>query len=278
MVQGIDEPFDSCNTLNLVTRFIKPISHLFTLVFCVYYIGHRRKLYNYLSFWFSIYQILAIIGGIFELFQCSFTYKDEQDWTLANEIVAICSTVFTTSMMSLWWIMILLCWYKKWSKQKIIKIGKIMVGIIILFIIPMQLVILFTFGYTTAMSNVLRTGGIVGQVFNIAMIFVLKSDPNVPKFTSYQLWFILVWCGVLSYFIASVTVFIYNYAWGRILIWQYFWFVAYWLLYLESLPQTKIYDWDHEWNSASKQLTQMMMIHQSDVNRNTRIEQNMISI
>ena len=255
MVQGIDEPFDSCNALNLVTRFIKPISHLFTLLFCVYYIGRRRKLYNYLSFWFSMYQILGIIAGIFEVFQCSFAYKDEEYWTLSNKIVTSCNTVFTTAMMSLWWIMILVCWYKKWSKEKIIKIGKIMVGIIILFIVPMQLVILFIFGFTTIWSNALRIGGIVGQILHVAIIYVLKSDANVEKFSSYQLWFVLVWCGVLSYFIASVSILMYNYVWGRILLYQYFWFVAYWLMYLESLPQTKIYDWDQEWNFALKQFS-----------------------
>ena len=50
---NINIKHDARNTLNIATRFIRPVSHVFALVFCLYYIGYRRKLYNYLSFWFS---------------------------------------------------------------------------------------------------------------------------------------------------------------------------------------------------------------------------------
>ena len=254
-MQGIDEPFETCNTLNIATRFIRPVSHVFALVFCLYYIGYRRKLYNYLSFWFSVYHIIGTIAAIFEIFQCSVIYKDESKWSISDKIVTACSTTITTCMMSLWWIIILVCWYEKWTKDKIIKIAKSISVIIIIVVLPVQLTILFIFGLSTLLSNILRLiSGIVGFILQIAIIFVLKSDENVAKFTSCQLWFVLVFCGPVSYFVGSAAILTFGYVWGRILIYQYFWLSAFWIFYLESIPQTKIYDWDHEWNQESKRL------------------------
>ena len=53
MVEGFGESWEDCDTLNLLTRGTKPISH-FLLVFCLYYVGYKR-----------IYSILYHFGSVF---------------------------------------------------------------------------------------------------------------------------------------------------------------------------------------------------------------------
>ena len=69
-----------------------------------------------------------------------------------------------------------------------------------------------------------------------------NNDINFQiSITRYEFWFILVFCGPISYLIASIV--ISQYFIFRFTIYQYFWFVAFWIYYIESLPYFKFYNY-----------------------------------
>eukprot|EP01084_Bolivina_argentea_P166262 288692_1 len=229
-MEGWSKPFgDDCSTTHFYASTTKLIAHTYAISFLLVYIGFLKHSFNYVSYWFSIYNFLGMIGGIFEILLCG----DSE-----NTFYNFCHTLFITLHISLWLILILITFHKRYNKHSIQRVSQIMLAFILFIILPIQIINLFTVN-SGMITNALRLPGIVGLFFHIVIYFQFFPDKLSNICEAY---IILLFCGIIVYFVATVSLIFSDYVWGLFLIYSYFFFGMFWFNYLEQQSPLKIYD------------------------------------